>query len=435
MLIYFVTFIKTTKLTKAMKRYILYSLLFFSPFLFAQTVVAQAGNNVIADLSTKLIKAEFNINEAIAHPAGKYSNKYLFDSGSSWTRELGYIDGFVTSKHIVGFVFPLGDQGDTGFIGIQNPFKSTVSYYKDTPPFPNNFYKEDLVAVNPNGFWKVFGKTFTNLTVTYNFNKKMKTFSKGDLNNVKIIGYKDNHWQVLKSKVDPYQLEVTNSNYTFSNYKSNMVTGSISTTEPVDLTKYQYIAIGLVNKGVSAYVAPVNVASATDKTKGITNQNNSEKPNAKVGLGYNEVPVVESKASRADSIYVSSLNLTIKKVSPYYVSKDEMLKGYVNALTIYFPFDESGLTAQAITDIDDLLKHLPKKASIRLIGNTDELGSEEYNQKLGMSRALKTKEYFRSKGYVNTVAESKGEKQLSVSCEDCTEEDRKLNRRVYIFVK
>ena len=67
---------------------------------------------------------------------------------------------------------------------------------------------------------------------------------------------------------------------------------------------------------------------------------------------------------------------------------------------IYFNFDRSDLTAEARSTLDAKLPIMNANPGmrIRIVGNTDERGSDEYNMALGQRRAVAAKRYLTNHG-------------------------------------
>ncbi len=67
---------------------------------------------------------------------------------------------------------------------------------------------------------------------------------------------------------------------------------------------------------------------------------------------------------------------------------------------IYFDFDRSDLTAEARSTLDAKLPIMNANPGmqIRIVGNTDERGSDEYNLALGQRRAAAAKRYLTQQG-------------------------------------
>jgi OOP family OmpA-OmpF porin len=108
-------------------------------------------------------------------------------------------------------------------------------------------------------------------------------------------------------------------------------------------------------------------------------------------------------------------------------------------LVIYFAFDKSEFNSNAETDkyFDETNAYLVQNSQARLsiIGHTDAIGSDAYNQSLGYRRAQSMQHYFEGKGMLanKIVIESKGEKEPAD--DNSTTAGRANNRRSAITIK
>jgi outer membrane protein OmpA-like peptidoglycan-associated protein len=101
-----------------------------------------------------------------------------------------------------------------------------------------------------------------------------------------------------------------------------------------------------------------------------------------------------------------------------------------------FDFDKSDLKAAGLASLDSLVERIKgvQLDVVIAVGHTDSVGSEAYNNRLGLARAESVKAYLVAKGVdVKRVrAVSKGESQPIA--DNATEEGRAKNRRVDIEV-
>ena len=83
--------------------------------------------------------------------------------------------------------------------------------------------------------------------------------------------------------------------------------------------------------------------------------------------------------------------------------------------TIYFDYDKSDLRSDAQATLDSKIPLLQANPSVRLriVGHTDERGSDEYNQALGQKRAAQALRYLEARGVASSRidAVSMGESQ------------------------
>jgi outer membrane protein OmpA-like peptidoglycan-associated protein len=109
------------------------------------------------------------------------------------------------------------------------------------------------------------------------------------------------------------------------------------------------------------------------------------------------------------------------------------------ALSIYFDFDKYEFIPDAMTDkyIVESNAYLDQnsQAVFFIVGYTDAIGSDKYNQALGDRRARGLQNYLLSKGIPanKSVIESKGEKDPAG--DNNTSDGRAKNRRTVITIK
>jgi len=109
------------------------------------------------------------------------------------------------------------------------------------------------------------------------------------------------------------------------------------------------------------------------------------------------------------------------------------------SMLIYFAFDKSEFNSGTISDkyLNKSNKYLDqnRQAKINITGYTDAIGSEEYNQALGLRRARSVGSYFERKGVPanRIIVESRGEKEPADN--NSTTAGRANNRRTVITIK
>lgn len=99
----------------------------------------------------------------------------------------------------------------------------------------------------------------------------------------------------------------------------------------------------------------------------------------------------------------------------------------------FFRFDHAELNADAIAALDELIAKLKSDARVSrvtVIGHTDSVGSEAYNQKLSERRAASAKAHLISRGIPAEQIDARGEGELNPSFPNDTAENRQKNRRV-----
>jgi len=107
-------------------------------------------------------------------------------------------------------------------------------------------------------------------------------------------------------------------------------------------------------------------------------------------------------------------------------------------LTVNFAFDKSEFTSDSKSDSyfnsSDSFLIQNSNSIISITGHTDAIGTDAYNQALGMRRAERLQQYFESKGIISSkiIINSKGEKE-PVS-DNSTAAGRTKNRRAVITI-
>lgn len=116
--------------------------------------------------------------------------------------------------------------------------------------------------------------------------------------------------------------------------------------------------------------------------------------------------------------------------------KDDTLKLSVNN-EVSFDFGKDTLKPAFYPTLDKLSEVLQKynRSVVHVVGHTDSVGSDSYNQALSERRAAAVGSYLSSHGvpYDRIRTEGRGERQPRDTND--TEAGRQLNRRVEIFVK
>ena len=108
-----------------------------------------------------------------------------------------------------------------------------------------------------------------------------------------------------------------------------------------------------------------------------------------------------------------------------------------NQATIYFPFNST--TKELDDQVDDYLDQLALRIKqsgekVLITGYTDDIGSSETNDKLGLRRAKKIRDILRAKGVNRSqiFTETKGESDPLVP--NSSEQNRRKNRRTVVKV-
>jgi outer membrane protein OmpA-like peptidoglycan-associated protein len=103
---------------------------------------------------------------------------------------------------------------------------------------------------------------------------------------------------------------------------------------------------------------------------------------------------------------------------------------------ILFGFDKSGLSAEAKTNLDKLVKILDgySDTNIEIQGHTDSKGSLSYNKTLSQQRAVAVSDYLKTKGVSSSRLTAVGFGEGLPKYENETESGRAQNRRVEFLI-
>lgn len=103
---------------------------------------------------------------------------------------------------------------------------------------------------------------------------------------------------------------------------------------------------------------------------------------------------------------------------------------------ILFGFDKAGLSAEAKTNLDKLVKVLEgyPDTNIEIQGHTDSKGSVAYNKTLSQQRALAVSDYLKTKGVSSNRLTTVGFGEGLPKYENETESGRAQNRRVEFLI-
>jgi outer membrane protein OmpA-like peptidoglycan-associated protein len=102
-----------------------------------------------------------------------------------------------------------------------------------------------------------------------------------------------------------------------------------------------------------------------------------------------------------------------------------------------FDFDSTAIKPGFYTTMDKIANVLVRygKTHLTVVGHTDNVGTNQYNQTLSEHRAQAVNDYLRNKGVLVQRLEFLGRGETAPRASNATEEGRRLNRRVEIVVE
>lgn len=101
-------------------------------------------------------------------------------------------------------------------------------------------------------------------------------------------------------------------------------------------------------------------------------------------------------------------------------------------LLVFFDFDKAILKDESIPELERIIEFLRdnSEVKIQLEGHTDDVGTDDYNEKLSLNRANAVKDYLVSAGIESNRIKTAGYGKRRPLKKDILEESRSLNRRV-----
>ena len=103
---------------------------------------------------------------------------------------------------------------------------------------------------------------------------------------------------------------------------------------------------------------------------------------------------------------------------------------------LMFDFDSSALRAEARSNLNALADHLDRyeRTDVLIVGHTDSIGSETYNQRLSERRAESAKQYVASHGVAASRISTRGMGESDPIADNSTADGRQENRRVEVVI-
>ncbi|MBS1538595.1 MAG: PD40 domain-containing protein [Bacteroidetes bacterium] len=122
------------------------------------------------------------------------------------------------------------------------------------------------------------------------------------------------------------------------------------------------------------------------------------------------------------------------------ITKDIPLFPLANGSTrllVFFDYDKSNLQDESIPELERVLEFMKENPAIKVSfeGHTDDVGSDDYNDKLSDKRATAVKEYLTKAGIDGSRIKTKGFGKRKPLIKSTTDEARAQNRRVEMKIE
>ncbi len=116
--------------------------------------------------------------------------------------------------------------------------------------------------------------------------------------------------------------------------------------------------------------------------------------------------------------------------------RDDTLKLTLDS-EVSFDFGKANIKSSFRPSLDKLAQLLLKydRTVVHIVGHTDSVGSDAFNQQLSEERAYSVADYLASYGVPRQRLRTEGRGEREPRADNATEAGRQLNRRVEVFVK
>ena len=140
--------------------------------------------------------------------------------------------------------------------------------------------------------------------------------------------------------------------------------------------------------------------------------------------------IARAEAAQRDAAARAAREDSIRRANAAAQAAEEEVRGMLSA-AVHFELDQSDLSAENRALLDRKATILAKNRGlrIRVEGNADDRGSDEYNLALGMRRAAETKRYLVQKGVSEAQLETISNGEERPVCQDEGEGCWSRNRR------
>ena len=239
------------------------SLLVGFVFLTNSSIEAQTSSRLFSDLNIKNKVSvtffglhHFDNEENGFYPGVIYTDRsgkkgfVNFSRGSSWVgaSELQHVDGYVCVYHTEPFTFPIGSDFKFRPAAISGARASDAAYFDANPlEVSSDDLDTDIADISKIEYWDINGENRSQITLTWDEFSEIKDITSSELSVLRIVGWKNNRWEIIPSKIDENMLDISAYNAKFSTDISSFKGGSITTLEAIPLNSYDFYTFGAIN--------------------------------------------------------------------------------------------------------------------------------------------------------------------------------------------
>jgi hypothetical protein len=222
------------------------------------TTSAQMINNGILHISDNsnvyLASGTFTFGTGATTTTTRSVNNYgklQFQSGVTTTgaTNTSLLNGYGTAIGATPFTFPIGQSGVYAPAQVAPSATGTINaaYYRGAPSTIDADLDATVSAISTLEYWNINGTVPAKVKLTWRSDSGLTAIGVANSTaNLTIVGYDGIKWVKIASTVDATSL---------LGGSSTITTGSITSTENIDLNTYQYFALGVENIDCPPFVA------------------------------------------------------------------------------------------------------------------------------------------------------------------------------------
>lgn len=226
------------------------------------TTNAQMINNGILSISDNsnvyLASGTFTFGTGTTTTTTRSVNNYgklQFQSGVTTTgaTNTSLLNGYGTAIGATPFTFPIGQSGVYAPAQVAPSATGTINaaYYRGAPSTIDADLDASVSAISTLEYWNINGSVPAKVKLTWRSDSGLTAIGVANSTaNLTIVGYDGTKWVKIASTVDATSL---------LGGSSTITTGSITSTENINLNTYQYFALGAENIDCAPLVASSGV--------------------------------------------------------------------------------------------------------------------------------------------------------------------------------
>lgn len=202
-----------------------------------------------ANLHIAAAVTEFNTG-SIHTARGDNYGVVSFGSSAGWTNadHNAHVNGIVRMHNETAFSFPIGHEDVFQPLHIErtdehSPVDASFSY----TPHDNLTTETGIEQISDTFYWTVLGEKPAKVSLSWNAFSNIDRLTDNDLTRLKIVAYDGTAWRTIESEIDATSFDEGSD--------SSLLSGSISSKNPVFLEAYEAFTLAAGSEGFSIGVS------------------------------------------------------------------------------------------------------------------------------------------------------------------------------------